>query len=66
MYWHQAIKQYDTEEFKKAAIKKIDDHCERKHWILIERSQVPKGKNVLPAVWAMRQKRDILMAKQCL
>ena len=27
--------------------------------VLIKRTQVPKGKNVLPAVWAMKRKRDI-------
>ena len=63
MYWHQAMKQHDAEEFRKAAIKEFDDHCERKHWILIERSQVPKDKNVLPSVWAMKRKRDILTGK---
>ena len=63
MYWHQAMKQPDAEEFKKAAIKEFDDHCQRKHWILIDRSQVPHGKNVLPSVWAMKRKRDILTGK---
>ena len=63
MYWHQAMKQPDAEEFRKAAIKEFNDHCERKHWVLIERSQVPKGRNVLPAVWAMKRKRDILTGK---
>ena len=57
------MKQPDTEEFKKAAIKEFDDHCQRKHWILIDRSQVPHGKNVLPSVWAMKRKRDILTGK---
>ena len=57
------MKQSDANEFRQAAIKEFNDHCERKHWILIERSQVPKGKNVLPAVWSMKRKRDILTGK---
>ena len=36
----------------------------KKHLVLIKRTQVPKGKNVLPAVWAMKQKRDILTGKK--
>ena len=63
MYWHQAMKQPDASEFRKAAIREFNDHCERKHWVLLERSQVPKGKNILPAVWAMKRKRDILTGK---
>ena len=63
MYWHQAMKQSDANEFRQAAIKEFNDHYERKHWVLIERSQVPKGKNVLPAVWSMKRKRDILTGK---
>ena len=60
MYCHQTMKQKDTNDFCQTAIKEFNDHCEKKHWVLIERSQVPKGKNVLPAVWSMKQKRDIL------
>ena len=50
LYWHQAMKQPDAEEFKKAAIKDFDDHWQRKNYILIDRSQVPRCKNVLPSV----------------
>ena len=60
MHWHQAMKQKDTNKFIQSAIKEFNDHCEKKHWVVIERSQVPKGKNVLPAVWSMERKRDIL------
>ena len=31
--------------------------------MIVERSQVPKGKNILPAVWAMRRKRDLITNK---
>ena len=56
MYWHQAMKQPDAAEFSnKAAIKEFDDHCQNKHWEIIERSQVPMNKIILPAVWAMKK-----------
>ena len=41
MYWHQATKQTDASEFRKAVIKEFDSHCQNKHWEIIERSQVP-------------------------
>ena len=63
MYWHEAMKQPDAEDFKKAAIKEFVDHCMNKHWVIIKKSQVPKGKNILPAVWTMRRKRDLIIDK---
>ena len=41
----------------------INDHTKRNHWKLIERSRVPDGKNILPAVWSMKRKRDIKTRK---
>ena len=60
MYWHQAMKSPDANEFKKSAIKEFDDHCINNYWVMIERSQFPKGKNVLPLVWTMIRKRNVL------
>ena len=36
MHWHEAMKQPDAEEFKKATIKEFDDHCIKKYWVIIE------------------------------
>ena len=55
MYGHQAMKQPDVTEFRKATINEFDNHCQNKHWEMIERSQVPMYKNILPVVWAMRR-----------
>ena len=63
MYWHQAMRQQDAIHFKNAVIKEFNDHTKRNHWKLIERSRVPDGKNILPAVWAMKRKRDIKTRK---
>eukprot|EP00957_Ditylum_brightwellii_P021672 1633833-Ditylum_brightwellii.AAC.1 len=35
MYFHQAIKQPDAQQFAEAIVKEIDCHVERKHWQLI-------------------------------
>ena len=31
--------------------------------MIAERLQVPKGKNIFPAFWAMRRKRDFITGK---
>ena len=59
MYFDQAMRAPDSNEFVKAVIKEVNDHIERKHWELIPREQVPKGVKVLPSVWSMKRKRDI-------
>ena len=64
MYWHEAMKQPDAEEFKKAAITEFDDHCMNRHWVIIEKSQVQKGKNILLALWAMGRKGDLITGKR--
>jgi hypothetical protein len=58
MYLHQALKSPDRIEFIRAMGKEIQSHVANKNWILILRSDVPPGKSILPAVWAMRRKRD--------
>jgi hypothetical protein len=60
MYFHQAIRQPDREEFIKAIIKEINDHIKHKHWVLVPREQVPKGMKILDSVWAMKRKRDLV------
>ena len=59
-YYHQAMKQEDAPQFRKAMQKEIDDHTNRGNWQLIERIAVPVGMKVLDAVWAMKRKRKII------
>jgi Reverse transcriptase (RNA-dependent DNA polymerase) len=40
-------------------VKEIQAHTDGKNWIVVNRSSVPSGHHVLPAVWAMRRKRKI-------
>jgi hypothetical protein len=60
MYFHEAVKQPDREEFIKAIIKEINDHIDRNHWVLVPRNKVPKGTKILASVWAMKRKRDLV------
>jgi Reverse transcriptase (RNA-dependent DNA polymerase) len=59
MYLHQALKEPDRKQFIQAMTKEVDDQIAQGNFVIILRSQVPKGERVLPAVWAMRRKRRI-------
>ena len=41
MYYHQAMRQDDAEEFRKAVIKEVNGHANNSHWELIPRSEIP-------------------------
>jgi len=60
MYMHQAMKQPDAAKFKEAMQKEWDDQLNNGNFSLIKRSEVPEGALVLPTVWQMKRKRDIL------
>ena len=60
MDFHQAMKQMDAIEFKKAIVKEIHDHCNRKYWEIIKRDKVPSTCKILPSVWSMKHKRDLI------
>ena len=59
MYYHQAIKQPDAQEFVKAVVNEVEAHVRNKHWELVRRDQVPSDTDILPAIWAMRRKRNL-------
>jgi len=60
MYMHQAQKEQDWKQFRKAMQKEWDDQLNNGNFELIKRSAVPKWFAVLPTVWQMRRKRDIM------
>ena len=59
MYLHQAKREHDWKQFQKAMQEEIDDHTNRKHWSIIKRSEVPKGKKIMRSVWSMKRKRRV-------
>jgi hypothetical protein len=63
MYFHQATKAPERDEFVKAIVKEMNDHIVSKSWELVLRREVPAGVKVLDSVWAMKRKRDILTRK---
>ena len=59
MYYHQAMKQDDADEFLGAVVKEVNGHVENNNWELVERSAVPDDQDVVPSVWSMRRKRNL-------
>ena len=60
MYLHQALRQPDAAEFVKAVIKEVNGHVENHNWELVRRDQVPPNIEVVPSVWALRRKRNLV------
>ena len=58
----QAMRAEDREKFREAMLKEVRDHEKRGHWKIVPRNQVRElgGTKVLPAVWAMARRREIL------
>ena len=63
MYYHEAMRKTDRDEFQSAMAKETKDQFENGNFSIIHKSKVPKGQVVLPAVWQMRRKRDIRTGK---
>jgi Reverse transcriptase (RNA-dependent DNA polymerase)/GAG-pre-integrase domain len=59
MYLNEAMRQPDRDKFLKAMEDEVRAHTENGNWMLVPRKSVPSNQPVLPAVWAMRRKRDI-------
>jgi Reverse transcriptase (RNA-dependent DNA polymerase) len=59
MHLHEAMRQPDRAQFVAAMVKEIQAHTTNGNWIIVLRSSVPPGHDILPAVWAMRRKRRI-------
>ena len=43
--------------------KKLNDHVERTHWLLINKKDVPDSVKITPSMWSMKRKRDITTRK---
>ncbi len=59
MYYHEAMREPNCAEFIKAMQKEVQSHTKNGVWELVPRSLVPPGIKILPAVWAMKCKRQI-------
>ena len=59
MYVDQALREPDRKEFIKAMEAEVKAHTDNGHWKIVPISSVPVGTKTLPAVWAMKRKRQI-------
>ena len=59
MYMHEAMKEPDAGEFKKAMRAEMDAQIEGKVLELTHINDVPKNATLLPVVWQMKCKRQI-------
>jgi hypothetical protein len=59
MYLHQAMSAPDRQQFLDAMESEVKSHTDNVNWLIINKNDVPANHKILPAVWAMRRKRDI-------
>ena len=59
MYYHQAMREKDTDKFVEATNKEIQDQCKNGNFDVTHKDKMPDGTKPLPAVWQMRRKRNI-------
>ena len=59
LYYHQAMKAQDRQQFKDSMQTEIDAHIQEGTLVVVPRKSVPKGKTILPSVWSMKRKRRI-------
>jgi hypothetical protein len=55
-YFHEAMKQPDRADFIQAMIVEINDHTQKQHWTLVERSTIGSTKTIR-AIWSFKRKR---------
>ena len=56
MYYHQAMKEPDHEQFRRSVLKEIQDHKTNQHWEVIPKQDMPPNTKLLDMVWAMWRK----------
>jgi hypothetical protein len=60
LYYHEAMKEPDKDQFLRAMEKEFKDQYDNGNFVLIKRDKVPKHEPILPGVWAMRRKQKTL------
>ena len=63
MYFHQAMYQEYSGDFVEAVVKEVNGHVDNSHWKLIPIESVPEDTDILPSVWSMQRKRNLVTNK---
>ena len=60
MYFHQAMRQQDSDRFVDALVKEVNAHVKHENWQVVPIEEKPEEEELIPAVWAMRRKRNLV------
>ena len=60
LYYHEAMRAPDKDKFLQAMDNEMDANINKNNISLIHRSDIPPTANLLPAVWQLRRKRNLL------
>jgi Reverse transcriptase (RNA-dependent DNA polymerase)/GAG-pre-integrase domain len=60
LYLHQAMQSEDRVQFLRAMKEEVESQTKNGNWVVVHKSTLPTGAQVLPAVWAMKRKRKIM------
>ena len=60
MYFHQAMAQEDSGNVLEAVVKEVNGHVDNSHWKLVPIESVPEDTNILPSVWSMQRRRNLV------
>ena len=56
MYYHQAMKEPDFQQFRRSVLREIQDHEMNQHWDVICKQDMSPNTKLLAMVWAMWRK----------
>ena len=57
IFFHQVM------QFVDAVVKETNGHIDNKSWDLVNIENVPRDSEIVPSVWAMRRKRNLVTIK---
>jgi Reverse transcriptase (RNA-dependent DNA polymerase) len=63
MYFHEILRQKEKQEFLEAMQLEISNHTQKQHWVLMRRKAIHHKHRILPCVWSMRRKRNLITGK---
>jgi hypothetical protein len=60
MYLHEAMKELDKADFIKAIQREVQNQMDNGNYSILHRSELPREATVIPAVWQMKRKHNIM------
>ena len=65
LYYHQGMKEPDSDKFKEAMEKEIKDQWDNGNFSPKRRSEVPLGVEIIPGVWQLNE-RNVCQRARCI